>query len=224
MEKYISKTLANVKNETGDSRGILVNLPETPVLGNSDSIQTPTYIDAVLGVDIPNVNSSIMNLTNISVLPINTIIVNSDGISPQGLGQQLRITFTGTYEPFGVVDPKIVIYETKIAGVPVKLKKGATTLEITEEFFKSCSNMVQNSLYFSKAIMGDLENPHSVIVDLITPNTVIPENQQIGPKLTVEFEEVSPAKLGYGLWDLIGSETKTFGSVEQEFYYFKRIA
>lgn len=226
MEMYRSNTLGNTKNTTGDARGLAVIAEPNPVIGNGNSIPDPSYSDIILGVTKPNINSSIKNLINISVLPINSVIINTDGVSPQGQGQQLKLTFSGKYDPFGIIAPGTEVLKTEILGVPVELSIENSTLDVVEAFFKSATNLVDKGVYFSNVSMVGTSEPHAILVELITPDLYTPITQQVGNQLVIDFEEVSPAKLGYGVWDLIGSETKTFSGVEapQELYYFKRIA
>lgn len=225
MEKFTSKSYSNLTNTTGDARGLKINQVGPPIIGNMSQVGSPTIVDSINGVKTPNVNAAINDLISISILPINTIIQNTDGVSPQGQAQQLKITFSGKYHPF-VYTEETGNVNAEILGIPVEIPIGATEDKITAAFFKSASELSAKGFYFSSVDLVGPTEPYSVNLELISPTEELIKPQLVGNQLNIDIEVVSPAKPGYGIWTLIGTEIKTLtGSTDAiEIYYYKRIA
>ena len=65
------------------------------ISGNTQPYGSPTIKQTQDGIFYPNVQSAIDDVASLYTLPINSVVINTDGISPAGKQQIDRYTFTG---------------------------------------------------------------------------------------------------------------------------------
>lgn len=212
---------AGVISRNADFLGYSPTLGDIDVM-NRQAVGSVTISQTSKGFYEPNVQSAINDVHSLSILPINSIVINSDGISPEGQSQVDDWIFTGTVsnesDPVGT---EVII---PVFGFPVKALVGDNAEEFATKVKTSLAEAVTNRM----AINSYTDHP----TDGNTIQVTYIDNQAHNLEsyysygITISASSVSPSKPGYGDWSRIGAQTITFdGSSDQTIlYYFKRIA
>lgn len=189
------------------------------IIGNNTPYGSATIEQLKHGVEYPNVQSAIDDVYTLSVLPINTVIINDDGISPAGLSQTDTFVFSGIVKdemkPTG--DKSIFDFY----GIPVEVLVGDTAEEVASKTKFQIETYISKNIGFSVVQSGaSLDILQITYSDYKNHNLKPFTSKNIGVVPSIS----SPAKHGYGTWTRLGTESKTLsgGTGAITLYYFKR--
>ncbi|ANA49498.1 baseplate wedge subunit [Salmonella phage vB_SnwM_CGG4-1] len=215
----VMSTKAGVKSRYSD------NIQFIPASANSDVMSKQPYGSLTIseyskGIEFPNVQSAINDVRNFTIRPINSIEINTDGVSPEGVSQTDTWTFTGTVvKPDGGTGDAII----SVFGFPVTATVGDTAEEFTAKAKLVLEDAVLKNFIINTVSQGS--TGAELTVSYIDNQThVLQPETHFG--ITVSSTIISPAKPGYGAWTRIGTKTETLeGSATPVLlHYFKRLA
>lgn len=193
------------------------------VSGNNQPYGSLTISQKALGVNYPNVQSAVDDIFALQPLPINTVITNTDGISPNPVCQVDNYTITGSV----IVPGKTVGQPTNLIvyGYSVEVLVGDTAAQVTDKVKVILNGAQAKGEIFSR-ITPDPGRPTVLeITYLDNQDHVLPTYTMSGITFTQTI--ISPAKQGYGAWTYLGSLDHTLvGYAENplKLYYYKRVA
>ncbi|QQG32134.1 short tail fiber [Citrobacter phage CkP1] len=172
------------------------------------------------GVDYDNVQSAIDDVRNFSIKAINTIEINTDGVSPEGSSQTDTWVFEGTVSNSnGTTDDSMI----NVFGFNVLVSDSDTADEVADKVKLVLDVAVANNFVINSVVKG--ANPGELEVNYIDNQThELSPTYANGIKITQTI--LSPAKEGYGAWIRIGTKTETLDGAAEPvlLHYFKRIA
>ncbi|AKU43828.1 baseplate wedge subunit [Citrobacter phage Merlin] len=179
-----------------------------------------TITQLAKGVEYSNIQSAIQDIRSFSIRPINSIEINTDGISPEGVSQTDQWTFTGTVARQDGETSDCII---SVFGFNVLVSVGDTAEEVKAKAKLVLEDAVTNN--FVVNTVADGTNGNELVVTYI-------DNQSHNLKplssygITVSSTTLTPGKEGYGVWNRIGTKTETLEGLTDPvlLHYFKRIA
>lgn len=194
--------------------------------GNIDVMNNQPYGSNTIsqkfkGVQYPNIQSAIDDVRNFSILPVESVLINTDGISPEGQAQSDAWTFSGTVENGTAAEGTSVI--VNVYGFSIVASVGDTA----EEFTAKVKIALEQAVVKNEIINEVTDSPGSgnILNVKYQDNQVhkLPSYSDHG--ITISSSIASPAKAGYGTWNLIGRQTITFDGASDPtvLHYFKRI-
>lgn len=193
--------------------------PEDISVGDQVPYGSVTLKQTQHGVWYPNIQAAIDDVRAMVPSDIGEVVTNVTGVIPGKSQQITRAAFSGVVKlEAGGTSEQIV----EILGVPVKLKNGDTAELAAAKWLAVLESMVADKI----AIAGVLSSASTQnIVDITHmdyQNHTFETFKWNG--IVVNFSVLSPAKQGYGSWNLLGSEDKVFASNTVRFHYFQRIS
>lgn len=218
----ILSTKAGVKSRLADFAQF------TPIERNDDVMNKQAYGSVTItqlakGVEYANVQSAIEDVRNFTIRPINSIEINTDGISPEGIAQVDQWEFSGvvTDGTLQAGDPVII----NVYGFPVHATVGDTAID-----FANKVSLALTADAVMKSFVLDKVEISSISADIL--NVTYIDNQVHNldgfstKGITVVPTTLSPAKPGYGAWTRIGTRNETLdgSAAPVTFHYFKRYA
>ncbi|QPB12436.1 hypothetical protein [Providencia phage PSTCR6] len=185
--------------------------------GNSAPIGNYGTDQSVLGARYPTVQGAIEDLQG-TFLEVNSIIINDDGVNPQGTSQVDLLTIDGSV----VSDTQTAIIS--VFGLPFVFEKNDTTEEIAAKIVAQAQDYIIRNEYFSVVQLNALDSKKIDIQYLDFRKHLPFTHSEKGVTFTTEMQ--SPAKAGYGVWNKIGTQEVTFVDQTDKklLHYFKRIA
>lgn len=215
----MSKNLNSAQNWSREAGHIQFDTDSGILVANTNPIGSVSVEQIQKNVDYPNVQSAINDLHSLTILPINSVIINSDGVNPSGVSQVDEWAFSG-----------VVAYENLPNGTPVKLNcfgfyctvlVGDTADEAASKFRLALSTYVNQNIGISDSSVGGTLNVTQITYADFKKHTLSPMTS-VG--ITITPTTISTAKNGYGVWTRVGTELKTLdgstGSIT--LYYFRR--
>lgn len=218
----ILSTKAGVKSRLADFTQF------TTIEGNDDVMSKQAYGSVTItqlakGVEYANVQSAIEDVRNFTIRPINSIEINTDGISPEGISQVDQWEFTGdvTDVTLQAGDPVII----NVYGFPVH----ATVGDTAEDFANKVALTLNTDAVMKNFVLNKIEvsSLGGNILNVTYIDNQVHNLEGFSTKgITVVPTTLSPAKAGYGAWNRIGTRNETLdGSASPiTFHYFKRYA
>lgn len=220
----MSKSLSLSSNYLGTADGIDYRTdPKVISIAAVNPIGAVTLDQIARGVNTPNVQSAIDDLSSIAFTDVGGIQTNVTGISPAGVQQTTRATFSGVVniqDPLYQVQPSSRI--VTILGIPVTIDQGETADDVATKFSTSLQTYATNGI----AVSNVTQNTSSpILVDFTHLDSYNHYYDSVSINgITVDFTILSPAKYGYGDWLAIGQEDKTFSDNTVTFHYFQRLS
>lgn len=189
------------------------------IVGNNQPYGSTTIEQVNAGVLYANVQSAIDDLYVFSVLPVNSIIINNDGINPGGAPQVDQYKFEGEVSSEGKETGDAVIINT--FGFYTEVLVGDTSEEVVTKVKATLQKAVIDGIAINEVNDGPTD-------DIIQVSYI--DYQQHNLKsftdkgITVTPTIMTPPRNGYGTWNRIGTESKTLdGALEPvTLYYFRR--
>lgn len=213
----VLSTKASVISRFSDFLQFRPKRNDTDVLGNQ-AVGSVTISQMASGFYEPNVQSALDDLHNFATLPLNAVIVNTDGISPGGVAQVDIWSFSGTVT--GEPGKEVII---NVYGIPVKALVGDTA----EEFKAKAKLAIQDAATSLMAINTVQDATLGNELQISYLDNQVHNLQPIASSgISTTVTTLSEPKVGYGSWLRIGAQTVTFdgGGDPVILYYFKRIA
>lgn len=202
----MSKTTTLSQNVSRDSSyHAFTQELDSIIVGNSQPVGSVSIEQISKGVMYPNVQDAIGDAANIGILPLNSIVIMKDGVSPAGIHQVDNYIFSGK-----VNDPNKGLQEEMqivLYGIPVKVKNGDTAEQVALKAKLEFDVLVAKGIAFNFVNMGATNNILEVGYLDFKKHT-LPTYSVNG--LSVAQTIVSPNKPGYGLWQRLGSVDVTF--------------
>ena len=195
--------------------------------GNSDSMGRQPYGSVTItqvaqGIDYPNVQSAVEDIRAFTIRPVNSIEINTDGVSPEGISQVDEWTFSGTVtSPTAAIGSTVIL---NIFGFPVTALVGDTAEEFVTKARAAIDVAVAANTAIESVNIKPLTSTTLTIVYIDNQPHALNGISSFG--ITVIPTTVSPAKPGYGAWVRIGSKNETLdgASGPVTLHYFKRLA
>lgn len=211
----LSKTQSLSKNISRDAAYHEYKTGQNILVGNTIPIGSGSIDQSTLGVSYPNVQDAIGDVVSLFEMPINSVVINTDGISPEGVSQADIYKFSGTVR--GTIGTDVIV---QVFGIPVPCKGGDTADEFTTK-----AKVVLDSYAFSNKYFSSVAAPTPSEIQ-ITYNDFKPHvlNTYVDQGIKVEQIINSPARPGYGQWQKIGTQNLSLdGQPDTPVFYFKRI-
>lgn len=189
------------------------------IVGNNQPIGSPTIDQTKQGTKTPNVQDAINDLASLTILPLNTVVINDDGVSPQGVSQIDEFKFIGSIKDPSKQTGDEVKFNFYGFMVPVKVgdngEEVAAKIKLTLDLAKSAGLVFSAVEYAATLDILQLKYNDVQSHDL---------DDLIQYTMRVVQNTVSPARNGYGTWTRIGTQTLTLDGATKPttLYYFKR--
>ena len=197
-------------------------------LANKNPVGALTLDQMARGFTSSNVQSAIDDLSSMCFMDVGGIQINTTGVSPAGVQQTTRATFSGTVS---IEDPLSDVSATSsstriinILGVSITLDQGETADHVATKFADALQ------VYSTKGIAVDTVQQNTTVPTIVDFRHLDYYNHYFDSiyinGITISFTILSPAKYGYGDWFKIGQEDKTFGdsSTTVSFHYYQRLS
>lgn len=222
--KSITRMKAGVISRLASYLQFVTNSKLPTLVANTRPVGGLNVSQTTQGVFYPTVQGAIDDLTGRCDLPINSIIMNTDGITPGFKLQSDQIKFEGTVtSDVGVAGDDIIIH---VFGYPLTVLIGDTAEQVAAKAQALINTLVLKNECFTSC---DINTSDASVLN-ITYNDyqshVIESKTELG--ITISQTIVSPSKPGYGVWNQQGTAdiVLTGGSVNGTLtvYYFKRVS
>lgn len=191
------------------------------LVANTQPIGSLTIDQTKDGIDYPNIQSAIDDLTALTILPLDTVVTNTSGISPAGVQQADEYTFTGTVSVEGKSAGDVVKFNC--FGFYTDVLVGDTADQVATKVITTLKLAAQNGVVFNTVNVGS-----QLFIIQVLYNDTQPHKLEgyVDIGIKIEVATISPPKHGYGVWTRIGTQTITLdGSSEPVvLYYFRRDA
>lgn len=210
-----TKTYQNAKNFSNSSKFIeYENREKGIILGGS--IMGSLDIDDLYQYKVDeNVEDTLEDLTSIAIGSVGDVVTRTANISPAGYSQIDQWEFKAG-DDFVYDKPTVI----NILGVGVEMKVGYTLDNVVLETVGIIEKYIADGLYFSEVKVISNKVIEVEYNDRRHHNPSISNDE---PRMTVEKTVKRQMVAGYGQWNYLGMEKKTFGEVEKYFYFFERI-
>lgn len=173
------------------------------------------------GTFYPTIQGAIDDLAGRCDLPVNSVIVNTDGLTPGFINQNDQLKFTGTIA--GTVGSSYMIY---VLGFPVLVEATDSAAAVASKAFNVLTDAVVNSMGIKSV---EINSGDSSVLNIIYndyQNHIFEPSNQRG--VTITQTVVVEGRAGYGDWRRMGTQdiTLTGGSVNGPItlYYFQRVS
>lgn len=216
----MSKNTTLSQNTSRNSNFHEFDLKEGNILiANNQPYGSPTIDEAQHGVKYPNVNAAINDMPALFTMGVNTVVINTDGISPAGNSQVDEYKFTGVVKAEGKKPGEKTIINC--FGFHTEVTVGATAEEATTSIKATLELAKSDGIVFNDVITGATLDIIQVRYNDFQEHYLKPYTDQ---GVTITPTTVSPAKPGYGIWTRIGTETRTLDGATGSIllHYFKR--
>ena len=197
-------------------------------LANKNPVGALTLDQMARGFTSSNVQSAIDDLSSMSFMDVGGVQINTTGVSPAGVQQTTRATFSGAV---AIEDPLSDVSATSsstrivnILGVSITLDQGETADHVATKFADALQ------IYSTKGIAVDTVQQNTTVPTIVDFRHLDYYNHYFDSiyinGITISFTILSPAKYGYGDWFKIGQEDKTFGDSSStiSFHYYQRLS
>lgn len=188
------------------------NLPLAQI-GGTTKVGSPTVDQLQLGVDYPNVQSAVDDLTQLYQTPIDGVVTFTERTrTPDGINMIERLVVTG--EATSTI--------TYVYGIPVPILVGDNQDSVTAKIITVLNKYKDAGIAFRK-----IEKPAGVNsqIDVTFTDTNPHENHRYSNNgITIQGSTIEHARPGYGTWSKVGEQKLTLNSVETTFYYYKRVS
>lgn len=219
----MSKTTSLSQNFSRYANNIVyLDTKGSTLVGDSQPVGSVTVKQTIDGVFTPSVQAALDDIVSLYTLPINSVVVNTDGVSPQSIQQVDSFAFSGS-----------VVYDGLTAGAPVKFNFLGFYIDVevgdSADEVASKTKIYLDTVVGSGSVFNSVNFGASLNILQIQYNDVQTHNidEIVNIGITATPTTISPAKGGYGVWEKIGTESKDLdGSTTTDptiFYYFKRV-
>ncbi|ADJ19478.1 baseplate wedge subunit [Acinetobacter phage 133] len=214
-----SKTLNLAHNFSRNSGFHEFDIGTDIMIGNNLPIGSLSIDQTIKGVTYPNVQDAIKDLQSLYELPINSVVINTDGIEPGSVSQVDVYKFSGVVSSdiHNLGDPVVL----NVFGFPVDVLVGDTSDEVSTK-----AKVVLDSAAFNNIVFRNIAAPITSELQV----TYIDQKTHILPSYTnmgIKIEQVitSPSRPGYGSWTKIGTADLVLsGQPNTTVFYFKRVS
>lgn len=188
---------------------------------SSQPVGSVTISQLSEGVEYSNVQAAINDVHAFSILAVNSIVVNTDGVSPEGQSQIDNWIFEGTVTNNDGTSEDCVV---NVYGLHVKAKVGDNAEEFTAKVKLSIADVVSKRMAIKEYTDHSTDGNKIQVTYIDNQPHTLKSYSSNGIKIRSEL--VSPSKPGYGNWMRIGSQTIKFDGKDEPtiLYYFKRTA
>lgn len=195
------------------------NVGKNILVGDTQPYGSLTIDQTKDGVDYPNIQSAIDDLASLTILPIDSVLVNTNGISPAGVQQTDEYTFTGVVGVEGKSTGDVVKFNC--FGFCTNVLIGDSADQVAGKVKTTLQLSAQNQVVFNTITTGSQLNILQCKYNDVQSHDLI-GYVDVGIKIDVSI--MSPAKQGYGVWTRIGTQTITLdgSTAPVTLYYFKR--
>ena len=216
----MSKNIHHAQNWSRNATNLEFNARQGNILvANTQPYGSATIDQVKNGVQYPNVQSALDDMPALFTLPINSIAINTDGISPAGVAQADTWTFSGIAASEGKAPGADMVVNT--FGFSTIVKGGGTGDEVATKVKLTLDLAAQKGLAISQVTVGTSLDILQVRYSDYQDHKLVAMTSN---GITITPATVTPAKPGYGVWTKIGTEQKTMDASVGvvTFYYFRR--
>lgn len=195
--------------------------PNSIIIANARPIGGVTINSSAKGVNYPNTQSAIDDISSMVEQAIGSVSINTTGVSPQGSSQVDDFVFTGTVKHPTKVNGDPVDFD--FYGIPVVVNVGDTGEEVAAKIKLRLDAIAGEGRIFNSVSHGATLDIIQVTYTDHQPH-ILPVLSQYTLKVTQT--QTSPSKPGYGSWVRIGTQTLTLdgSTAPVTLFYFKREA
>ena len=212
----------NLRNNTEvDAKFSPFDTANNTFSGNNQSYGSTTISQAKDGVMTPNVQAAIDDVAVMAQNQgINSVVTNTDGISPQGSPQIDSYKFAGTVLTAG----KQTGEETFVDcfGFKVKAIVGDTATDFADKALDRLKEGMSKGIAFTKIVKSSTAlSTIEVTYKDYQPHEL---EQYTNQGITITPTVLSPSKPGYGTWSLLGNTNIQLDGQKNpiKLYYFTR--
>lgn len=215
--KLNSKTREGARGYSRQAGLLELNQDNLPLgqIGGTTKVGSPTTDQLQLGVEFPNVQSAIDDITTLYQVPINGVVMFADDATrtPAGISMIERLEISGETKKAGVV---------YVYGIPVAVNKGDNQDLITTNAFTILNKYKDAGIAIRKVEKVAGSNKQ---LDVTFNDTHHHENYIYRDNgISIIGSTTSVAVPGYGTWSKIGTQTLNFASADTTIHYYKRIS
>lgn len=215
----LSRSKAGVISRLADYLQFRLNPNKIDFVAGQRAVGGPSASQTQLGIFYPTVQGAIDDLVGRCDLPVNSVVINTDGLPPGFTNQTDQLKFSGVVQ--GAPGSEQMIY---VLGFPVKVAEGDTDIAVAAKAHAVLTDAVVNSIAISSV---EIDSTDSTVLN-ITYNDyqthIYQPVSQYGISITQTI--VVEGKAGYGNWARMGTvdQTLTGGEVDGNItlYYFRR--
>lgn len=215
----LSRSKAGVISRLADYLQFRLNPNKTDFVAGQRGVGGPSASQTQLGIFYPTVQGAIDDLVGRCDLPVNSVVINTDGLPPGFTNQTDQLKFSGIVQ--GTPGSEQMIY---VLGFPVKVVEGDTDIAVAAKAHAVLTDAVVNSIAISSV---EIDSTDSTVLN-ITYNDYQTHIYQPVPQYGISITQtiVVEGKAGYGNWARMGTvdQTLTGGEVDGNItlYYFRR--
>ncbi|EQA7786697.1 hypothetical protein ACX818_001282 [Acinetobacter baumannii] len=216
----ISKNLSLTHNTSRDSvTHEFTTQRDNIIVGNIQPYGSPNISCTARGVLYPNVQAAVDDLASLYEMPINTVVITDDGVSPAGRQQQDEFKFTGLVAASGKTAGQDVNFN--FLGFNIVAKVGETGEEVAAKVKAQLEIAMSNKFVINRVNFGSTNDVLQVMYNDCQTH-IIDDFAEYGIRISQTI--LSPARPGYGTWFKLGTQTiQLDGSAKPTvLYYFKR--
>lgn len=219
MQKY-RKTSTSAHAISNEATHIAFATRNNTLSGNNQPYGSLSVSQSVDGVMFSNVQAAIDDIASIATSNVNTVVINTDGITPAPSSQIDRIKLTGVVALDGHTSGDSVIFNFLGFDVPVLV--GDTAVDVTNKVIAALQKPVADRMVFSSVRAVSSDRSVIELVYLDSSSHSIQPYTHMG--ISIAQTIVSPAKPGSGTWEKLGTETKTLAGARNSItlHYFRR--
>lgn len=202
-------------------RSEFITKPGNIIVGNNQPYGSPNIESVQNGVDYPNAQAAIDDMAALFILPVNTVIITNDGISPGGASQQDEFKFVGNVTDSALDPGTDVVFN--FLGFDVIVKVGDSPEEVAAKVKLVLDVAVSDRFVINRVNAGATLDILQITYNDYQRHVIKP---YISQGVSVTQSILSPARSGYGIWSRLGTQTITLdGAVGSTVLtYFKRDA
>lgn len=218
----VSKNLSLTHNTSRDATQHEFDVQKGSIIvGNTQPYGSPTIRSTAKGVKYPNVQAAIDDMAALYELPLNTVIVNDDGIEPGGKPQQDEFKFSGIVAYPGKTKDQPVQFN--FLGFVVTALVGETGEMVAAKVLRELQIAMNNNFVINRVNFGASNDILQIVYNDCQPHN-IGEFVECGIRISQTI--TSPARPGYGVWSRLGTQTITLDGAggNTVLYYFKRVS
>ena len=218
----ISKTREGARVPSREADFLEYTKGSQPIIGGMRDVGGLTVKQTSKGVFYDNVQSAIDDLKTISIKDIGEVTINTTGQNPQGSPQIQRIKFDGVVSEMPAGKPEAPRM-LRVFGYPFKISSGDTASAITTRVLDRLVKEKDEGRVF-KEVQRSLADGVTIDVTFLdTQDHDVLDVSSHGIQVTSTIQ--SPARNGYGAWNILGTQKVVFdGGKTSTMYFYERIA
>lgn len=215
----LTRSKAGVISRLADYLQFRVNKSKPTFVANQRPLGGVSASQTMKGIFYPTIQGAIDDLAGRNDLPVNSVVINTDGLPPGFNNQSDQLKFTG--QVIGNPGESKMIY---VLGFPVTVEVGDTDIAVASKAYAVLADALVNTIAISSV---EIDSADATVLNITYndyQNHIYTPEPQYGISITQTI--VVEGKSGYGNWARMGivDQPLVGGEVDGSItlYYFRR--